>query len=65
MTVYDQCLVFKSWGQNDPNYYRVYVGFGITEAQFKEITGEDYQSTTSPDSQSTPESTSESTSVSA
>lgn len=67
MTTYDQCLVFKSWGQNDPNYYRVYVWFGLTEAQFKEITGEDYQSTTTPDSQSTSQSqlTSESTSVSA
>ncbi|KRK40785.1 XkdX family protein [Loigolactobacillus bifermentans] len=45
MTVYDQCKLFKSWGQNDPDYYRVFVGVGLTEAQYKEITGQEYQET--------------------
>lgn len=42
MTVYEECLIFKSWGQNDPNYYRVYVGLGLTADQYKGLTGEDY-----------------------
>lgn len=42
MTVYEMCLIFKSWGQNDPNYYQIFVGNGLTEEQYKEITGEDY-----------------------
>lgn len=45
MTVYEQCLIFKSWGQNDPNYYRVFVGLGLTADQYKAITGDDYQAT--------------------
>ncbi|MCC6120601.1 XkdX family protein [Lactiplantibacillus plantarum] len=42
MTVYEQCKIFKSWGQTDPNYYKVFVGVGLTADQYKEITGEDY-----------------------
>lgn len=42
MTVYDQCKIFKSWGQTDPNYYKVFVGVGLTADQYKEITGIDY-----------------------
>ncbi|BDZ30642.1 XkdX family protein [Lactiplantibacillus sp. WILCCON 0030] len=42
MTIYDQCKLFKSWGQYDANYYRVFVGAGLTTEQFEEITGEEY-----------------------
>ncbi|MCI2961006.1 XkdX family protein [Pediococcus pentosaceus] len=42
MTVYEQCLIFKSWGNTDPEYYKVYVGVGLTAEQYKGITGEDY-----------------------
>lgn len=42
MTVYEQCKLFKSWGQNDADYYKVFVGVGLTTDQYKEITGEDY-----------------------
>ncbi|WP_372486947.1 XkdX family protein [Lactiplantibacillus plantarum] len=42
MTIYEQCKLFKSWGQNDANYYKVFVGVGLTTDQYKEITGEDY-----------------------
>ncbi|CUS26147.1 Phage-like protein [Paucilactobacillus oligofermentans DSM 15707 = LMG 22743] len=43
MSVYEQCLMFKSWGQTDPEYYKVFVGFGLTPDQYKEITGTDYK----------------------
>lgn len=43
MTIYDQCLLFKSWGQNNASFYRTFVGAGLTQAQFKELTGEDYE----------------------
>ncbi|MCG0555892.1 XkdX family protein [Lactiplantibacillus plantarum] len=42
MTIYEECKLFKSWGQNDPNYYKVFVGAGLTTDQYKELTGEDY-----------------------
>lgn len=42
MTVYEKCLIFKSWGQTSPDYYKIYVGVGLTAEQYKEITGEDY-----------------------
>lgn len=42
MTVYEQCNIFKSWGQTDPNYYKVFVGYGLTAEKYKEITGVDY-----------------------
>lgn len=42
MTVYDQCKLFKSWGQTDASYYKVFVGAGLTTDQYKEITGQDY-----------------------
>lgn len=42
MTVYEQCQIFKSWGQTDPNYYKVFIGAGLMAEQYKEITGEDY-----------------------
>ncbi|BEI53938.1 MULTISPECIES: XkdX family protein [Lactiplantibacillus] len=45
MSTYEECLVFKSWGENDPNYYKVFVGLGLTTAQYKEITGVDYVAT--------------------
>lgn len=62
MTIYEQCLIFKSWGQNDPNYYRVYVGLGLTVDQYKEITGEDYVAST-PENTSATSTTSETTST--
>lgn len=43
MTIYDQCLLFKSWGQNNASFYRTFVGAGLTQDQFKEITGEEYE----------------------
>lgn len=46
MTVYEECQLFKSWGQNDASYYKVFVGAGLTAEQYKEITGEDYVATT-------------------
>lgn len=46
MIVYEECQLFKSWGQNDANYYKVFVGFGLTADQYKEITGEDYVAST-------------------
>lgn len=43
MTTLEQCKIFWSWGNHDFDYYKSYVGFGmITEAEYKEITGEDY-----------------------
>lgn len=42
MSVYEQCELFKSWGQDDPEYYRTFVGFGLTVEQYKEITGVNY-----------------------
>lgn len=41
MTIFEQCKVFKSWGA-DANYFRVFVGAGLTTDQYKEITGIDY-----------------------
>lgn len=43
MSVYEECKVFKSWGQTDPEYYKVFVGAGLTEDQYKEITGIAYK----------------------
>lgn len=43
MSVYKQCLFFKSWGNTDPDYYKTFVGAGLTEEQYKEITGIDYK----------------------
>ena len=42
MTFYEQCKLFKSWGQNDASYDKVFVGVGLTTDQYKELTGEDY-----------------------
>lgn len=42
MSVYEQCKVFLSWGQTDPEYYKVFVGVGLSEDQYKEITGVAY-----------------------
>ncbi|MBS0955799.1 XkdX family protein [Lactiplantibacillus plantarum] len=42
MTIYEQCKLFKSWGQTSADYYKVFVGAGLTAEQYKEITGEDY-----------------------
>lgn len=43
MTYYEQCKIFWSWGNHELNYYQTYVQLGlITEAEYKEITGEDY-----------------------
>ncbi|VDG23650.1 XkdX family protein [Lactiplantibacillus mudanjiangensis] len=43
MSIYQQCLLFKSWGQTNAEFYKSFVGVGLTQDQFKEITGEDYE----------------------
>jgi len=43
MTIYDQCVLFKSWGQTEPDFFRTFVGAGLNMDQFKELTGEDYE----------------------
>lgn len=43
MSTYQQCLIFKSWGQTDPNYYKVFVGVGLSPDQYQEITGVAFQ----------------------
>ncbi|MDV0430108.1 XkdX family protein [Lactiplantibacillus sp. DA1] len=45
MTIYEQCKLFKSWGQTSPDYYKVFVGVGLTTEQFQELTGQEYTET--------------------
>lgn len=43
MTMFEELKIFWSWGKHDPDYYKLFVGYGlITESEYKEITGEDY-----------------------
>ncbi|WP_242363428.1 XkdX family protein [Limosilactobacillus antri] len=42
MTDLQMLKTFWSWGNHDPQYYKVFVGLGIDAAQYKEITGVDY-----------------------
>lgn len=71
MMIFPDFDSIKSWYDTTPKLWtKDMVGEAvecnkITADQYKEIIGEDYQSTTTPDSQSASESTSESTSVSA
>lgn len=38
----DLLKMFWSWGNHDADYYKIYVGMGITADQYKELTGVDY-----------------------
>lgn len=60
MSQLDMLKVFwDQWGNHDLDFYRVYVDCGaITKADYKEVTGHDY------DEGATPESVAPSTSVS-
>lgn len=43
MSTFDILKMFwKDWNNHDPQYYKVFVGIGIDEVQYKEITGVDY-----------------------
>lgn len=35
-------MFWQQWGNHDPQYYKIYVGMGITADQYKELTGVDY-----------------------
>lgn len=35
-------MFWQQWGNHDPQYYKLYVGMGITADQYKELTGVDY-----------------------
>lgn len=43
MTDFETLKMFwNDWGNHDVEYYKVYVGVGITPEQYKEITGVEY-----------------------
>jgi len=46
MSNYEQCKIFKSWGQTNLDFFRLFVGPTFTPEQFKELTGADYEVTT-------------------
>lgn len=43
MSTWDMLKIFWSWGNHDPEYYKVYVGAGIDADQYKQLTGVEYQ----------------------
>lgn len=42
MSDYEMLNMFWGWGNHDLDYYKPYVGMGITAQQYKEITGVEF-----------------------